>query len=288
MFKNFVENTTTHDVVTLVIVASAILTVVMASAACLHVLGRITIRPPYADWLVGTLLFGLLGSAAYAVNARLRTEGAMPFAVLKCEKHTLAAITDQSSFNAAVKVSECRDAIDGWLAASNRYGINDGRLVNALAEAVPTRNAGETDLDWFKRVRDVAEAHPVVGPLRKRARERDAPFLPTTEQMRIGKPEREPAFGVVYVDRAELDGQLLQVSSNARRDCILRLRAKNALPTSTSEMPLFHFNAAQRTYLLGTSSITERSGTKPGRYSWARVGENVSDPSDGEVCSGSS
>jgi hypothetical protein len=288
MFKDFAENITTHHVVTLLIVAVAILTVVMAAAACLHVLGRITIRPPYADWLVCTLLFGLLGSTAYAVNTRLREEGAKPVAVLTCDKRTLAAITDQATFSAAMKTAECRELIEGWLTAFNRFGVTDARLVNALAEALPTRNAGEADLDWFNRIREVAEEHPVLGPLRKRARERDAPFLPTTEQMRIGKPQREPAMGEVYVDRKELDGQLVQVSSHARRHCILRLRAKNSLPTSTSEMPLFHFNAAQRTYLLGTTSIADPSGTKPGRYSWARSGDIAFDPSDSDKCGASS
>lgn len=285
MLNRFLEKTSTHDIVTVMIVAVAILTLVMATAACLHVLGRIKIRPPYADWLVGTLLFGMLGSAAFAVNARFRAETAPPVTALKCETLTLDAITDQSTFAAAIKTPECRALIDGWMTAASRFDVTDARLVNALVNTTPTRKTGETDLDWFNRVRDAAEVHPVVGPLRKRARERDAPFQPSTEQMRIGRSDSEHDVGLVRVSRGELDGQLLQVSSDARRHCVLRLRATYKLFTATSEIPLFHLNTAQRIYLLGTSSINDPSGVKPGRFTWARSGESAFDPSDSGPCS---
>lgn len=271
-----------QELIALVALAFGILTVIMGIAACAHVLGFVALRAPYATWVVTTFFFSIV--AAFGAAIKVFLSPAVAPSVLQCGAKDSPAILDQRSFNVAWSVPECQETIDRWLMSVGRYSVSNGNVINALASAVPLRLADETQLDWLTRIREKVEDHPTLGPLRKRAQDRDAPFQSTTTPMRIARGTNEPEPGVVFVQSKSLDGQVLLVSSDAYPKCVLRLRAQDAIKTAKSEIPVFHLSAAQRRFLLGTTAIRDGSGSKPGRYAIAGGAQPAEDPSEEKEC----
>lgn len=271
-----------QQLIALVALAFGILTVVMGVAACAHVLGFITLRAPYATWVVTTFFFSVIAAFGAAIKVFLNPPAAL--ATLGCGVKNSPAISDERAFNVAWAVPECQETIDRWLTSVGRYGVSNGNVINALASAVPLRLADETQLDWLTRIREKVEEHPTLGPLRKRAQDRDAPFQSTTTPMRIARGTNEPEPGVVFVQSKSLDGQVLLVSSKSNPKCVLRLRAHDAIKTAKSEIPVFHLNGVQRRFLLGTTAIRDESGSKPGRYAIAGGAQPADDPSEEKEC----
>lgn len=271
-----------QQIIAAVAVAFGVLTVVMGVSACLHVLGFVTLRAPYATWVVVTFFFSVLGAFAAAVKVFVNPAPAV--AQLQCGNKDVAAISNHASLTDAWRVPECQALLDGWLASIGRYSASSVGVIDALVSVVPARLGDETPLAWRTRIRDTVDEHPTLGPLRKRAREQDAPFQSTSVQMRIARGSDGPAPGEVHVKGKNLDGQLLLVSSEAHPKCLLRLRARDVLPTATSEIPLLQFNAAQRQFLLGNSAINDSSGSKLGLFAIASANQIADDPSEERGC----